>query len=99
MLLPIRNLLNRICHSIVSKSVSDAKYINPHEMIESMLIITTVTQSKLFYLSQNILGHNLRVNFRPSWSRIIADKKPPSGQTSVFIDAEKYVTRLSKLCS
>lgn len=37
----MKNLLNRICHSIESKSVSDEKYIKLHEMIESTLMITT----------------------------------------------------------
>lgn len=30
---------------------------------------------------------SVRVNFRPSWSNIVADKMPPSGHTKVFIEA------------
>lgn len=30
------------------------------------------------------------MDFRPNWSRIVADRMPPRGQTSVLIDAENY---------
>jgi hypothetical protein len=30
-----------------------------------------------------------RVSLRPSWSRIVAERIPPRGETSVFIEAAK----------
>lgn len=42
---------------------------------------------------------SVRVNFRPSWSSTVAERMPPSGHTSVLMDAMEWERRHSKLLS
>ena len=93
--LPIKNRPSRICHNIWSKSVRDEKYIRPHEIIASILISTTIEvedkNAKIYFVTPFKLKIYSRVNRRPIWSRIVADKIPPRGHMSVFKDATQKI--------